>query len=235
MSECTPSSWKVSIWLPLPRSWMEIWASPSTCFMKRTHRLQRMHRLRLSSRVGPKSTSPFTPSPSNTRRGKSIRLATGAELVRVVLQRALAALVADGAVERVVDQQELEHRRAGLDDFRRPRIHHHPVGADRRARGLQLRHLLDADDADAARAFDAERGVVAVVRDVDAGLEGRLQHGLALLDGQGMPVYRQRHGVHDGADNITGTRRAWPGPGWRRFAAAGPLPAPAFRPPGRSP
>ncbi len=45
--------------------------------MKRTHRVQRMHRLRFSSSVGPKSTSPLTPSPSKTRRGKSIRLAAG--------------------------------------------------------------------------------------------------------------------------------------------------------------
>ena len=76
-SEWTPSSWNVSIWLPLPRSWIEICASPSTSRMKRTHRVQRMHRLRLRISVGPKSTSPFTPSPSNTRRGKSIRLAAG--------------------------------------------------------------------------------------------------------------------------------------------------------------
>src|SRR5262245_17713073 len=33
----------------------------------------------------------------------------GAEAVREVLKRALAALVADGAIERMVDEQELEH------------------------------------------------------------------------------------------------------------------------------
>src|SRR5688572_30984322 len=39
--------------------------------------LFRSQRLRFSISVGPKSTSAFTPSPSNTRRGKSIRLDAG--------------------------------------------------------------------------------------------------------------------------------------------------------------
>jgi hypothetical protein len=41
-----------------------------------------------------------------------------AEAVGEILERALAALVADRAVERVVDQQELEHAGARLDDVR---------------------------------------------------------------------------------------------------------------------
>ena len=45
--------------------------------MNRTHRVHRMHRLRLSISVGPKSTSALTPSPSNVRRGNSIRLSPG--------------------------------------------------------------------------------------------------------------------------------------------------------------
>src|SRR5262245_30620892 len=73
-SECTPCSLNVAISLPLPRSTMPICASPSTSRMKRTHRVHRMQRLRLSISVGPKSTSALTPSPSNVRRGKSIRL-----------------------------------------------------------------------------------------------------------------------------------------------------------------
>src|SRR5262249_61632366 len=38
-----------------------------------------------------------------------------AERVRKILERALAPFIADGAVERVVDQQELEHARPRLD------------------------------------------------------------------------------------------------------------------------
>ena len=105
---------------------------------------------------------------------------TGAEAVGEVLQRALAALVADGAVERMVDEQELEHAGARFDDVGRLRHDAHPVGAHRRARRLQLRHLLDLDDADAAGAVDAERGVVAVIRNGEPVLDGRLQDRLAL-------------------------------------------------------
>ena len=47
--------------------------------------------------------------------------ALGAERVREILERALAALVAHRAVERVVDQQELEHARARLHDLGRVR------------------------------------------------------------------------------------------------------------------
>ncbi|PYR77532.1 MAG: hypothetical protein DMF86_08655 [Acidobacteria bacterium] len=54
-----------------------IWASASISFMNRTHRVQRMQRLRLSISVGPKSTSALTPSPSNTRRENAIRLSCG--------------------------------------------------------------------------------------------------------------------------------------------------------------
>ena len=39
-----------------------------------------MQRLRFSISVGPKSTSALTPSPSNTRRGNSLRLASGPKL-----------------------------------------------------------------------------------------------------------------------------------------------------------
>ena len=113
-SECTPSSRNVAISLPLPRSTMPICASPSISRMKRTHRVHRMQRLRFSISVGPKSTSAFTPSPSNTRRGKSMRLSARAERVREILQRALAALVAHRAVERVIDEQELEDAGARL-------------------------------------------------------------------------------------------------------------------------
>ncbi len=75
-SECTPCSLKVPISLPLPRLMTPICASPSTSLMKRAQRVHMMQRLRFSISVGPKSTSAFTPSPSNVRRGKSIRLWT---------------------------------------------------------------------------------------------------------------------------------------------------------------
>ena len=55
-----------------------------------------------------------------------------AERVGKILQRTLAALVADWAVEGMVDQQKLENACSRLDDPRLERVHDHAVGAKRR-------------------------------------------------------------------------------------------------------
>src|SRR6185295_14029735 len=115
----------------------------------------------------------------------------GAERIGKILQRALAALVADRAIKWVVDQQELEHAGARLDDVGRPSGHHHAFRADRRTGGLQLRHLLDLDDADAARAVDADARVVTVIGHFDPGFDGGLEDRLPFLDGQRPAVYRE--------------------------------------------
>src|SRR5947209_6877452 len=111
---------------------------------------------------------------------------------RDVLERALAALVAHRAVERMVDQQELDDRvlrvvytlGLGVDD--------HPVLDWRRARGLELGDALDLDQAHPARPDRvAELGLVAEVGDLDVVGPGRVdQHralgraALAAVDGQ---------------------------------------------------
>ena len=95
---------------------MLICASASTSRMNRTQRVQRMQRLRLSISVGPKSTSARTPFAVEHPPRELHPALVRAEAVGEVLQRALAALVADRAVERVIDQQELEHAGARLDD-----------------------------------------------------------------------------------------------------------------------
>ena len=72
---------------------------------------------------------------------------------RQVLQWALAALVADRAVERMVDEDELERCVLCLGGQRRGRgrLHDHAVGGRQRARGLGLRrsgrHLAEAHAA----------------------------------------------------------------------------------------
>ena len=108
----------------------------------------------------------------------------------LVLQVALAALVADRAVERVVDQQELHHafarlldQRAGGDDL---------GGAPSLLGGRSLTPMaheasglgdaLDLDEAHAAVAGDRQALVVAEARDLGAGLLARLQQRRAVLD-----------------------------------------------------
>src|SRR5260370_16131115 len=55
---------------------------------------------------------------------------------REVLKRALAALVADGAVQRVVDELELQDVRARLHGHRALRAHDHAFGDRRGAGGI---------------------------------------------------------------------------------------------------
>src|SRR6185312_2318614 len=95
----------------------------------------------------------------------------------LVLQVALPALVADRAVQRVVDQQELHHPVAGLLDHRRVGEDLHVLGGRELTGDLRLgRAGLHLDEAHAAVAGDGEALVVAETRDLLAGQFGHLQH-----------------------------------------------------------
>ena len=93
---------------------------------------------------------------------------------RLVLERALAAAIADRTVERVVQQQELEVRALSVRDLLIARLRHHRhAGGDRhRARRGELRLALDPDVALTARPGGLEQRVVAEPRDLDAELLG---------------------------------------------------------------
>ncbi len=100
----------------------------------------------------------------------------------VLLQLALARLVAHRAVDRVVDQEELEDRALRRPGLLARGVHHHAVRHARVTRDLELRHLLDLDQAHAAVAGDGETRVPAVVRDLDAEALGGANDGGAVLD-----------------------------------------------------
>src|SRR4029453_18664477 len=103
-----------------------------------------------------------------------------AETEREVLQLALAALVADRAIERMVDQEELHRRFLRGPGPRGARKYLHALGDGCRAGGHRLRRLLDLDEAHPAVCRDRELRVVAEARHVDAGLVGQLDDHLAL-------------------------------------------------------
>src|SRR5690606_32191902 len=102
---------------------------------------------------------------------------------RLVLQVAFAALVANRAIERVVDEEELHHPFARLLD-------HFAVGADflavsrgERAGRLRLgRPGLHFDQAHAAIAGDGEPLVITKAGNLLAGQLARLQHGRPVGD-----------------------------------------------------
>ncbi len=69
----------------------------------------------------------------------------------------------------MVAEQELQSGLAGLRDLRGLGLDDHAFGDRGGAGGLELGHLLDADDAHAAGGLQREPGVVAEGGDLDAG------------------------------------------------------------------
>ncbi len=101
----------------------------------------------------------------------------------LVLQVALAALVADRAIQRMVDQQEFHHAAARVAHHGVVGVHHHAVGDRIGAGGDRLRRrFFDLDQAHAAVAGDRQALVVAEARDLDAGGLARLDDGGAVRD-----------------------------------------------------
>ncbi|MNN45937.1 hypothetical protein D3C81_1602940 [compost metagenome] len=95
---------------------------------------------------------------------------------RQILELAFAALIADRAVERVVDQQEFHHGLLGLDGLFRVREDLHARRHRRGAGGQRLGRLLHLHQAHAAVRRDGEFAVVAEMRDVGAQLAGGFHH-----------------------------------------------------------
>jgi len=99
-------------------------------------------------------------------------------LHRLILQRALAALVADGTIERVIDQDEAQVGLAHGLHLLGVRAHDHPLGHAHRAGGVEPATARpdELHQAHAARAERIELGVRAEDRDLDAGRFGRIHH-----------------------------------------------------------
>src|SRR5579884_3155093 len=80
---------------------------------------------------------------------------------RHVLKFALASRVAYWAIEGMVAEQKLNHALAGLANLIAVSGDDHAVGDLSGAGSLQLRHLLDFNEAHATCALEGETGVVA--------------------------------------------------------------------------
>src|SRR5262249_21551273 len=91
-----------------------------------------------------------------------------AESDRKVLKLALAALVADWAVERVIDEQELHRRPLRADGTRGLCEDLHALSDGSGTRRQRLRCLLDLDQAHAAVRRDGQLVVITEARDVGA-------------------------------------------------------------------
>src|SRR5262249_35632951 len=126
----------------------------------------------------------------------------------VVLELALAGLIADWAVDGVVQEEELLHTRAGVEDvlarlredfliFDRGvltgrlklRLLHGPVVTESRIPLHDVEHhralvctRLDLDETHPAVRWGAQAGVPAIVRDFDPLAPGRANDGVARLE-----------------------------------------------------
>ena len=112
-----------------------------------------------------------------------------------VLQFALAALVADRAIQGVIGEQELEHVLARLPDLFGVGAHHHAFGYRQRACRHHLRHLFHFHQAHAAGGGQREPLVVAEGGDLDA-------DGLGGIDHQGLRRNLDRAAVDGEMDQL---------------------------------
>ena len=96
---------------------------------------------------------------------------------RQVLQLAFAALVANGAVQGMVDQQELHHPLLGLHRGFRMGPHLHAVGHRRGTGGQRLGRLLHLHQAHAAVGGDGQLLVIAEMGNEGADLVGGIHDG----------------------------------------------------------
>src|SRR3546814_14501022 len=108
----------------------------------------------------------------------------------LVLQVALAALVADRAVERMVDEQELHDAVARLLHLVGVGLDHHALADRHGAGGDRLGRTLHLDQAHAAVAGHRQAVVVAESRNLDAGELAGLQDRHALCDLDPSSVHR---------------------------------------------
>src|SRR5207249_7190099 len=111
-----------------------------------------------------------------------------------------AALVADRAVERMVDQEELEHALLVLVHLLGSGFDDHALGHVDGTGRLQLGHLLDLDQAHAADGDGRHLGMRAKDGDVDADLLGGVEDERPLGHGHRLTVDGERDlvGLHRG-------------------------------------
>ena len=146
--------------------------------------------------------------------------------VRLVLQRALSTLVADRAVERMVGEEQLDHRLLGRLGRRRIGLHLHVRSDGDHARRLQHRPApgVDVDEAHPAHAHRVHPLVVAEPRDVDVVALGGGDDELALARRDRPPVDRDGTAFGSAVGGSSGVRRS-PSPSPPRLRRLGGCPA----------
>ena len=100
---------------------------------------------------------------------------------RQILQLAFAALVANRAIQRVIDEQKLHHGLLRPHGVFRMRPHFHAVGHGRGTGGQRLGRLFYLHQTHAAVGGNRQLAVIAKVRNVDASEVGCFHHGATFV------------------------------------------------------
>ena len=108
-----------------------------------------------------------------------------------ILKVAFPALIADRAIQRMIGQDEFEHRLVGVVNDRRGGPNSHALGRQGAARGLEFRHLFDFDQAHATVRIRLEFRMVAEVRNHHADPASGFDHQCAFRHRDGNAVDRQ--------------------------------------------
>ncbi len=126
----------------------------------------------------------------------------GAVADRHVLQHAFAALVADRAIQGVVDQEEFHHAVLRLHGLGGIGQHFHAFGDRRGAGGQRLGRFFHLHQTHAAVGGDGELLVVAEMRDGNARLVRRLDDGVAAFSRHLFAVYFDIDHIRPTPDNV---------------------------------
>ena len=97
-----------------------------------------------------------------------------------ILQLAFAALITNGAVEWMIDQQEFHHALLGLNGFFVLGVHDHALRHGRGARRYRLGGLFNINQAHAAVGSNAQLFVITKVRNISAGFFSSVHHCAAI-------------------------------------------------------
>ena len=108
-----------------------------------------------------------------------------------VLELAFARLIANRAIERMIDQQEFQHTLARVLSLNGLSFDDHAFSYGGRTCDLEFRGFFNLDQTHATHARDGQSRVVAIVRDEHTRLLCRLDDERAGRDAHGRPVDRE--------------------------------------------
>ncbi len=132
------------------------------------------------------------------------------KLERVVLEGTLSALVTDRAVEGVIDEEKFQDAPLSLPDPVGLRADDHVLARLERARGREIRHLLDLDQAHPACAERGRAVMVAEYGDLDSHLLSCLIDCRPLRNDDRTAVDREVHHRHRGGASRPASVRTHP-------------------------